>query len=78
MSFSKPCVPLVEQGSTSHFLNPIMDGHLMYVKGMGRGKITPQSKIFKNDPKKLKLTPKLEHIKIFPKHKEKICSDPYF
>ena len=46
---------------------------------LGGGKITPpQSKIFKNDPKKLKLTPKLEYIKIFPKHKEKICSDPYF
>ena len=53
-------------------------GFLMSVKGMGRGKITPpQCKIFKNDPKKPKLTPKLEHIKIFPKHKEKICSDPY-
>ena len=36
------------------------------------------SKIFKNDPKKLKLTLKLEHIKIFPKQKEKICSDLYF
>ena len=54
-------------------------GFLMYVKGMGGGvKITSQSKIFKNDPKNLKLTPKLEHIKIFPKHKEKICFDHYF
>ena len=53
-------------------------GFLMYIKQMGGGKITPQSKIFKNDPKKLKLTPKLEHIKIFPKHKDKICSDHYF
>ena len=54
-------------------------GFFMYVKRVGGGKITPpQSKIFKNDPKKLKLTPKLEHIKIFPKHKEKICSDHYF
>ena len=46
-------------------------GFFMYVKGMG-------SKIFKNDPKKLKLTPKLENIKSIPKYKEKICSDPYF
>ena len=47
---------------------------------MGGGKITPppQSKIFKNDPKKLKLTPKLEHIKIFPKHKEKFALIPIF
>ena len=44
----------------------------MYVKRMGGGKITPpRSKIFKNDPKKLKLTPKLEQIKNFPKHEEK-------
>jgi len=50
----------------------------MYVKGMGGVKLPPQSKIFKNDPRKLKLTPKLEHTKIFPKHKEKICSDHYF
>ena len=35
------------------------------------------SKIFKNDAKKVKLTPKLEHNKSFPKQKEKICSDPY-
>ena len=55
-------------------------GFLVYIKEMGKGKITPppQSKIFKNDPIMLKLTPKLENIKIFPKHKEKICSDPHF
>ena len=58
-------------------LNPTLDGLFMHVKGMGGVKLPP-SKIFKNDPKKLKLTPKLEHIKIFPKHKENICSDPYF
>ena len=46
-------------------------GFLMYVKRMGGVKLPPLSKIFKNDPKKLKLTPKLEHIKIFPKHKRK-------
>ena len=50
---------------------------------MGGGvKLPPQSKIFKNYPKKLKLTPKLEHIKIFQKHKEKfalitIFDDPW-
>ena len=44
----------------------------------GGGKITPHSKIFKNDPKELKLAQKLEHIKIFPKHEERICSDHYF
>ena len=53
-------------------------GFSMYVKRMGGGKITPQSKILKNDPKKLKLTPKLEHIKIFPKHKEKFALIPIF
>ena len=37
------------------------------------GKITPQSEIFKNDAKKLKLSQKVEHIKSFPKHKEKIA-----
>ena len=52
-------------------------GFLMYVKHMGRDKITPRSKNFKNDAKKLKLTQKLEHIKSFPKYKEKICSDHY-
>ena len=54
-------------------------GFLMHVKGMEGVKLPPpQSKIFKNDPKKLKITPKLEHVKIFPKYKEKIWSDPYF
>ena len=46
---------------------------------MEGGKITPpQSKIFKNDSKKLKLAPKLEHIKIFQKHKEKFALIPIF
>ena len=46
---------------------------LMYVKHMGRGgKIISKSKIFKNDAKKLKLTPKMEHIKSFRRHKKKI------
>ena len=48
-------------------------GFLMYVKQMGEGGITPKSKIFKNDAKKLKLTPKVEHNKSFPKWKEKFA-----
>ena len=48
------------------------------LKGWEEVKLPPQSKIFKHNPKKLKITPKLEDVKIFPKHKEKICSDPYF
>ena len=58
--------------------NPILDGLFDVRQRYGGVKITSHSKIFKNDPKKLKLTPKLEHINIFPKHKKQICSDHYF
>ena len=42
---------------------------LMYVKHM---------KIFTNNAKKLKMSPKLENIKNSPKYQETICSDYYF
>ena len=44
----------------------------------GGGELPHQSKIFKNDAKKLNLSPKVGHIKSIPKlHKEKFCSDHY-
>ena len=54
----------------------LFDVHQTY--GMGRGKITPQSKIFENEAKKLKLTPKLEHIKSFPKKRKEFASITIF
>ena len=53
-------------------------GFFMYVKGMGGGKITPQSKTFKNDAKKLKVSHKLETLRNFPKYQKKICCHQYF
>ena len=48
-------------------------GFLMYVKHMEGVKLPPpQSKILKNDAKKLKLTPKPKNIKNFPKYQEKV------
>ena len=84
MAFRTPLFFSQKGGSMSQIplwngFNPKKDGPFFrYIKDGGGVKLPPQSKIFKNDPKKLKLTPKLEHIKIFPKHKEKICSDHYF
>ena len=49
-------------------------GFFMHVKGMGGGKITPQSKTFKNDAKKLKISHKLETLKKFPKYKKKFVA----
>ena len=46
-------------------------GFFMYVKCMEGDKITPQSKTFKNDAKKLKLTHKLEILRNFPKYQKK-------
>ena len=44
-------------------------GILMCIKGM----VGNHSKSFKNDAKKVKVTPKLESTKKYPKHKEKRC-----
>ena len=41
-----------------------------YVRRYEGGKITHQSKTFKNNPKKLELTEKLENLKSFPKNKK--------
>ena len=46
-------------------------GFFMYIKGIGGGKITPQSKTFKNDAKKLKVSHKLETLRNFPKYQKK-------
>ena len=45
-------------------------GFFMYVKNMGGGKITPQSKTFKSDAKKLIISHKLETIEKFPKYQK--------
>ena len=50
---------------------------LMYVKSMGV-EIIPHFKIFRNDSKKLKLTPKLGNIKNLQNYQEQICSVQYF
>ena len=49
-------------------------GFFMYVKGMGGGKITPQSKTFKNDAKKLKVSHTLETLRNFAKYQKKIVA----
>ena len=63
-----------------HFerLNPIWHGLFMYVKGMGGGKITPQSKTFKNDAKKLKVSHKLETLRNFPKYQKNLLPSIFF
>ena len=71
---------LIQAGlqSQSYPLTLFGMGFFMYVKGMGGGKITPQSKTFKNDAKKLKVSHKLETPKNFPKYQKKLLPSIFF